>query len=1079
MATALVGASGQTAPFDEEAHDRQLYPAADDTLNVYAGNGPYSSPIVLIRYKESLFASTSSALWFSADADTWTLRHRPPPLFLGSTDDYLYLFDAQGGLLESTDHNDYKQTPSPPGGVITAVASVNGDLYSANGSSTIFLAPSEPRVWKATAPIHLKDKFPYIAFDGKYLYALSTDSRQVFSMHPSEGTWAAAGSIPAEGGTIHQLISWDGNLYTIADHRIYVLDQKGPTWTALATSPNRVNLYSLVDFNGVHYVGSDRGLFALQTNGTWTLINSRLSRGPVQILNHVQDTEFASTSNGLFESPDRGKTWNQSDAPLDRGIVMNGVVEFKGRIFAASEHGLFTKASSDSRWIDISITNSKLEYTAICVDPSETLLVAVKGQSPQQTNPAIYQTKDGSTWSLGQAFPGTGKISRLRVVHGSTFALAASGVYRWSAEHSQWQREDTLGDRAVVNVVPFGPSGILALASDNLFVKMNVATGDQWQPATRPLGVGFDAWIDPIDNQVMIAAAGTGLYYTANGSPFTQWNFMSRPMTFNTALTIDHLGSSRVLLGTDFGVYIVEDRLPRASFITRAWHTAEAEWSKYEQEPWFWAVTTTLGAATTYGIAVLAIFLISWGGTARWLGIDWLFSLTAKPLTIFPRFLRGVLFFGYKKAVAVAITKEASWSRHYFGLPAMLPDGSTTKPDSSGATLDAALGKVFEHSNIVVVLGKGGSGKSTLLSHWAKLGISGQLPGNLRNLIPIHLSAADYQSDLVQGASETLRRRFGVPLDRKGDMLRQQMLAGGFLVLFDGLSEIEGEKKKSIDDILRTARDKDMHSCRFLFTTRPIRGIPPDVHAIELLPLNLGMIESIFLPSRTDLTPEQRDQVIRQLAIFRDDQIDPLLVALAIDDSSDPSISETTSGLFTRYFRRLLRAENSDQETTWQAWRFVLETFADWFMLGTGKRGVGLQHRQLVQRMTTYEGTGSLLSLMQAIYGISFSNENALLDHLAAARILEKGPRWRFQHDLFEEYFAAGRIVTLVEEGKPVVLGAWSGASLGDVANVIDFIKQFASPDVLNLLIKGALPKLWRDRLSEGDTTQPQKRAGV
>jgi len=346
-------------------------------------------------------------------------------------------------------------------------------------------------------------------------------------------------------------------------------------------------------------------------------------------------------------------------------------------------------------------------------------------------------------------------------------------------------------------------------------------------------------------------------------------------------------------------------------------------------------------------------------------------------------------------------------------------------------------------------------------------------------MIPIYLSAADYQTDLMQATSEALRRRFGVPLDRKGDMLRQQMLAGGFLVLFDGLSEIEGEKKKAIDEIMRTVRDKDLRLCRFIFTTRPIRGIPLDVPTLELLPLTLAMISTVFLPSRTDLSPEQRDQVIRQVRIFRDDQIDPLLLALAIDDSSDPSVSENTSGLFTRYFRRLLRVESSDQETIWQAWKFVLETFADWFMLSSGKRGIGLQHRQLIQRMTTYEGNGTLLASVQAIYGLSFTNENMLLDQLAAARILEKGPRWRFQHDLFEEYFAASRLVTIVEDGKPIVLSAWAAASLGDVANVIEFTKQFATAEVLNLLIKNELPKVWRDGFLNSDNTQPRQTTGV
>jgi len=442
---------------------------------------------------------------------------------------------------------------------------------------------------------------------------------------------------------------------------------------------------------------------------------------------------------------------------------------------------------------------------------------------------------------------------------------------------------------------------------------------------------------------------------------------------------------------------------------------------------------------------------------------------------MFPRFLRWVLFVGYKRAIKRTATGNV-FDQNYFGLPAKLPGGSIANPDSNGASLDAALGNAFQRSNVLVVVGKGGSGKSTLLMHWFRQGLADKLADNLKNLTAIHVPAADYQSDLVQAASEALRRRFGRPLDRKGDILRQQMAAGGFLVLFDGLSEIEGEKTKSIDDIMRTVRDKEMSACRFVFTTRPVRGIPSEIPTFELLPLSLGMIESIYLPRRADLTPEQRTQIVRQLGMFRDDQIDPLLLTLAIDDSTDVSITETTCGLFTRYFRRLLRVENSDHETLWQAWKFILETFADWFMLSSGKRGIGMQHRQLIQRMTTYEGAGtSLIGMIQAAYGSSFTNENALLEQLAAARILEKGPRWRFRHDLFEEYFVASRIVTLIEDGKPVALSAWTGGSTGDFANVLEFTKALASLPLLDALLEYELPQAWRDILSKEDVRHPHQ----
>jgi hypothetical protein len=288
-------------------------------------------------------------------------------------------------------------------------------------------------------------------------------------------------------------------------------------------------------------------------------------------------------------------------------------------------------------------------------------------------------------------------------------------------------------------------------------------------------------------------------------------------------------------------------------------------------------------------------------------------------------------------------------------------------------------------------------------------------------------------------------------------------------VLFDGISEIEGDKAKALARMVALVSEKEMQNSWFVFSTRPLRRTPDALPIARLEPLHLEVIEQIYLPTRTDLDPDQRKQVLRQLASFGTQSIEPLLLTLAINDSLDNTIATTKADLFERYFRRILRVQEERDEIAWQGWKKTLETFADWFMLDTGRRGFGLPHRVLVRLMGGGVGSRSLLGTIGAEYGLTFESEISVLEQLASFGILTSGIRWHFRHDSFEAYFAAGRILAGLEEDDPVDFQIWTGPFAKDFMPVIEFLGEMGTRNLIKMLLKQnpQIPGIWREVLDQ------------
>ena len=254
-------------------------------------------------------------------------------------------------------------------------------------------------------------------------------------------------------------------------------------------------------------------------------------------------------------------------------------------------------------------------------------------------------------------------------------------------------------------------------------------------------------------------------------------------------------------------------------------------WAAVRKTIWFWPTTIV----SMYVIGMIALLCLARNRGSTVFSRGWLIKIAAKPLLMTPGLGRGIIFLGYyHRLIKLGAVERAS--KNYFGLPAEDSAGSTILPDATGESLHQRISRSLLPQEPVIVIGNGGAGKSTLLARWAFLALKGQLPSNLGSSRPVLVSASYYENNLIKAVADTLRERDGVALDEETTLA--QLQSSNFLILFDGLSEVVGDKQQAFREIIRTARHADFKNCRFLISTRPLEGIPPEICAFHLKPLS-------------------------------------------------------------------------------------------------------------------------------------------------------------------------------------------------------------------------------------------------
>jgi hypothetical protein len=336
----------------------------------------------------------------------------------------------------------------------------------------------------------------------------------------------------------------------------------------------------------------------------------------------------------------------------------------------------------------------------------------------------------------------------------------------------------------------------------------------------------------------------------------------------------------------------------------------------------------------------------------------------------------------------------------------------------------------------------------------------------LRGYLPILVPASYYGKSLVRAVADTLRDRDGVRVSE--ETITDQLETGRFLILFDGVSEVTGDRQQAMDEILRVARSANYPGCRFVISTRPPEVLPAGVRTLELQPLTPKVVEDLL--EHYPLGTGTANQARRQLRSFGDRPIEPLLLDMILKQGDEEGVSDTRAQVYERYFRRLLRAEASQDE--WDGWRMACETLARDFMLSTGRRGVGLPHEPLLDQISGNGGGEGLAARVRRLHNLVVGGERELLTRLEDAGLLRRvRSRWRFAHDTFEEYFAASFVVTFAdtrEQAPPLERWSTPLERQQEFLETVDFVRELTvEAGHVREILRAGFPPPWRERLDQ------------
>ena len=777
-------------------------------------------------------------------------------------------------------------------------------------------------------------------------------------------------------------------------------------------------------------------------------------------------------------------------------------------LYAGGKNGVYRLKAGETSWQPVGNSVGLFQYVgALVVDKqSKTLYAEAKDLTGTQH---IFYLKNGETkWESfdeklatpSATFHATGKLKTALsqdaiYVTGSYQVFDRPGhygsviglIWRWDEKNGWTDYSDNLrleleeakvenlgissDGKAVWVLLSRWDSKTSKFVNDGLYWRTQLDHAWAKFPLVSPDSALSYLLIDPQDNDVFYATMTKGLYWTADRGKNWQLVDPLKPGLSVNAM-VYHRGWQVPLVATDSGVYFLTVP-PQGNPIIRMIARVKRIYDDYHKEPWFWPIATLGSFLTTYVFGVTALLLLAWQKGSTIFSRTWLSEVAAKPLLITPGLGRWALFLGYDRRLAkLKVVSQAS--KDYFGLPAEDSTDSTVLPEPTGESLHGRLAEVLAPQHPVMIIGKAGAGKSTLLARWAYLAIKGRLPATLKGFRPVLIPASYYGGNLLQAITDTLRQRDGVAVDEK--IMQAQLQAGKFLILFDGVTEVETDRQQSLQEILRTARSADYQGCRFLITTRALEMIPAEVFTIFLRPLTSDVVS--LLLSRYELGPVREKQVRRQLQSFGGKPIEPLLFTMAVRQSSDEHVSSSRAQLYERYFRLLLRAETN--EDAWKGWQVALETLAWWFLLSTGKRGLGLPHEPLLDLVMGKTSDGqpreNLVEQLRRYYRLPAKDELDLLKQMEAAGLLQSGRRWRFAHDTFEEYFAASYVVSYFDKKEQwPILDKWAGDERAqEFLGVLGFVREMVDEPIREQMLKQSLPSLWQDYLKQ----EPEGGAG-
>jgi len=257
------------------------------------------------------------------------------------------------------------------------------------------------------------------------------------------------------GGRFNLLtIDQKGNLYTTTGSFIFQSKNDGKSWQLINRNLSHAGFRCLrIDNNDHLYAGTDsEGIYYSKNYGkTWKQINEGLSDYDIRSINILKNESIiAGTSNGIFISHNKGKSWNK----ILNNVQVLSVETSQDEIWVATtKQKIIHSNNAGSSWSTISEFENE-EVTSLFITPAKNLLIGTNSGK-------IYKSVDnGVSFSTVYQLEKENQAIRFAiddenriytVVEGPWFSNKGGAMYSSTDEGNTWFKHN---DEITKHVTP-------------------------------------------------------------------------------------------------------------------------------------------------------------------------------------------------------------------------------------------------------------------------------------------------------------------------------------------------------------------------------------------------------------------------------------------------------------------------------------------------------------------------------------------------------------------------------------------------------------------------------------------------
>ncbi len=257
------------------------------------------------------------------------------------------------------------------------------------------------------------------------------------------------------GATVSAFLSRGKKIYAATDqHGIYSIHEGNTNWTHISKGlPAGTDINALIEMKGVFIIGTFKNGILLSTDScrTWKSTGNNITNTPVRCLVIYQNKIFAGTDNGIYESNDKGNSWQQ----LFRGSQVNGFTILHHKIYAASADGVLISEKGGSRWRYIYRPHTIHDIA----NDGKYIYATTLGEGLLKSN------NDGLSWSHINHGLGPANLYTFEVKHinNQLFAAQWKGIYRSLDGGKSWQLiKNGLPASTAFTTLDIVPGGMIA-----------------------------------------------------------------------------------------------------------------------------------------------------------------------------------------------------------------------------------------------------------------------------------------------------------------------------------------------------------------------------------------------------------------------------------------------------------------------------------------------------------------------------------------------------------------------------------------------------------------------------------------